>query len=263
MRIIDLTVPLENQALSEPFFGQEFESPPRIQYYSHEYGTNLCQNVFGCPPTDLPNRLGHAVEVVHSIVHAATHCDAPWHYSPVTEGGKMRSMTIDEVPLDWFYGPAVILDFTHKGPAESITDKDVATALKKIKYQVKRNDIVLFRTDGYKLWGKQAYLTHFPGIVKSAAKYLIKRGVRVMGVDAYNFDMPFATQKRLYQETGDPSHIEPCHMSLGFEHNYLHIEKLANLDKIPKPFGFTFCAFPVNIKGASGAWCRAVAFVED
>src|SRR5215207_8133105 len=261
--LIDLTTPLENRALSEPTFAPEFESAPRIEYFSHARGAEECESLFGCSRDELPNGLGWSVEVVHAIVHTATHCDSPWHYSPVTDGGKTRSMTIDEVPLDWYYGPGVILDMTHKGPEEPIEPDDVQQALDKIDYEVEQNDIVLFRTDGYKLWGKQAYLTHFPGMTKAGAEYLVDRGVRVMGVDAYNFDMPFATQKRPYEETGDASVIEPCHMALGFERNYAHIEKLANLDKVPRPYGFTFSALPIKIKGASGAWCRAVAILDD
>jgi kynurenine formamidase len=75
--------------------------------------------------------------------------------------------------------------------------------------------------------------------------------------------MGVVTQKRLNGETGDASVIEPCHMALGFERNYAHIEKLANLDKVPRPHGFTFSALPIKITGASGAWCRAVAILDD
>jgi kynurenine formamidase len=261
--LIDLSTPLENEALSEPTFAPEFESPPRIDYFSHERGAEECETLFGCKREELPNGLGWAVEVVHAIVHTATHCDAPWHYSPTTENGTQRSMTIDEVPLDWYYGDGVILDVSHLEPEAPILPEHVDEALKKIDYEVKENDIVLFRTDGYKLWGKQAYLTHFPGMTKAAAEHLLDQGVRVMGVDAYNFDMPFATQKRLYEEHGDASYLEPCHMALGSERNYAHIEKLANLDKVPRPHGFTFSALPVKITGASGAWCRAVAILDD
>lgn len=91
--LIDLTTPLENGALSEPTFAPEFESPPRIEYYTHERGAEECESLFGCKKEELPNGLGWSVEVVHAIVHTATHCDAPWHYSPVTEKGAVRSMT--------------------------------------------------------------------------------------------------------------------------------------------------------------------------
>jgi kynurenine formamidase len=172
-------------------------------------------------------------------------------------------MTIDEVPLDWYFGPGVILDFSHKKAEEPILASDVMAALRKINYQVKPNDIVLFRTDAYKLWPTAAYQTDFPGITKEAAVCLIEQGVRVMGVDAYNFDMPFPAQRRMYQETGDPSVIEPCHWELGYERNYCHIEKLANLDKVPRHYGFTVSALPVKVQGASAGWCRAVAIIEE
>ena len=146
--LIDLTTPLENRALSEPTFAPEFESPPRIEYFSHARGAEECESLFGCSRDELPNGLGWSVEVVHAIVHTATHCDSPRHYSPVTDGGKTRSMTIDEVPLDWYYGPGVILDMTHKGSEEPMEPDDVQQALDKIDYEVKENDIVLFRTDG-------------------------------------------------------------------------------------------------------------------
>jgi cyclase len=40
---------------------------------------------------------------------------------------------------------------------------------------------------------------------------------------------------------------------------YGRIEKLANLDLLPRPHGFHVSCLPVNIKGAGAGWCRAVA----
>lgn len=39
----------------------------------------------------------------------------------------------------------------------------------------------------------------------------------------------------------------------GIEKEYCQIEKLVNLDKIPKPYDFKVAAFPVKIRGTSGA----------
>lgn len=260
-RLIDLSVSIEHMAAGEPFIPNR--SPPTIEYLEHAATVPFIETFFDVKLEDLPRKHGWASEVLRISTHTGTHCDAPYHYSPTTEGGTIPSMKIDEVPLDWYYGDGVILDFTHKKKEEAILAVDVALALKKIDYTVKQHDIVLFRTDADKLWPTAAYLTDFPGVTKEAAEYLIDRGVRVMGVDAYNFDMPFAAQKRLYAETGDNKHLEPCHWALGFERNYAHIEKLANLDKVPVPFGFTFAAFPVKIKAASAGWCRAVAIIND
>ncbi len=44
---------------------------------------------------------------------------------------------------------------------------------------------------------------------------------------------------------------------------YLQIEKLANLDALPKPFGFKVAVFPVKFAGGSAGWTRAVAILED
>ncbi len=45
------------------------------------------------------------------------------------------------------------------------------------------------------------------------------------------------------------------------EREYCQIEKLANLDQIPRPFGFKVSCLPIKIQGGSGGWCRTVAFV--
>ncbi|HEY7678165.1 MAG TPA: cyclase family protein, partial [Candidatus Methylomirabilis sp.] len=41
-----------------------------------------------------------------------------------------------------------------------------------------------------------------------------------------------------------------------------HAEKLTNLDKLP-PHGFKVALFPIKVKKASGAWIRAVAFLDE
>ncbi|RMF32968.1 MAG: cyclase family protein, partial [Alphaproteobacteria bacterium] len=43
---------------------------------------------------------------------------------------------------------------------------------------------------------------------------------------------------------------------------YCHMEKLANLDKLPAT-GFEICCFPFKIKRASAGFVRAVAIFED
>ena len=55
--------------------------------------------------------------------------------------------------------------------------------------------------------------------------------------------------------------ILPAHM-VGREKEYCHIEKMANLDLIPRPDGFLVCCFPVKVERGSAGWVRAVALVE-
>ena len=261
MKLIDLSLPLEHNSISEPnTFGDKFGSPAQITYFSHQQGAELYLNTFGCTYDDLPDGLGNGVEVVHGLTHNSTHLDAPWHFAPMSEGKKAK--TIDEIPLEWCYSDCVILDMRHKKPDELILAKDVEEALNKTGYKIKPMDMVFFQTGADKLWGRPEYQTNYPGMTREAAEWLIDGGVKIMGVDAYNFDLPFPTQKRIFQETGDKTVIEPCHY-LGRDREYLHIEKLANLDKVPTPFGFKVACFPIKIKNGSAGWVRVVAFIED
>ena len=89
-----------------------------------------------------------AHERVSLSSHGGTHVDAPLHYGPLCEGKPSKS--IEQVPLDWCYGPGVVIDCSHKKPAEFITKDDLIAALGKIPHKLKPNEIVLLRTDASK-----------------------------------------------------------------------------------------------------------------
>ncbi len=80
-------------------------NPPRLRYITHEEGAELWEHLFGIPPDALPSGLGFAGETVELYTHAGTHLDAPWHYSPVSEGEPAQK--IDQTPLSRCVGPAV------------------------------------------------------------------------------------------------------------------------------------------------------------
>ena len=83
-----------------------------------------------------------------------------------------------------------------------------------------------------------------------------------MGIDAWGWDRPFWALKEEFQRTGDKSILWEGHRA-GIEKEYCHIEKLANLDKLPRPFGFEVACFPVKLTGGSAGWCRAVAIIRE
>jgi kynurenine formamidase len=99
------------------------------------------------------------------------------------------------------------------------------------------------------------------GMGREATLWLLDRGVRVVGTDAWSWDPPLPLVAEEYQKTGNASIIWEGHFA-GIEKGYCHIEKLTGLDRLP-PYGFTFFCFPVKIKGASAGWIRAVALLEE
>jgi kynurenine formamidase len=264
VQLIDLSVPITPQT-AEP-------QPPEIQYIDHRHAatelaaiaTHLMrrQNPSGTATITedaFRDGLGLANENLHLDSHAGTHIDAPWHFGPLT--GDQPAKTIDQVPLDWCFGPGVVLDLRHKRAGELITPEDLEKALAVIGYAIQPRDIVLLMTGADKRFGCSDYFSAHPGMGKDATLWLLDRGVRVIGIDGWGFDRPADAMLRDYLQTGDTASLLPAHM-VGRDREYCHIEKLANLDKIPTPFGFWVSCFPVKIERGSAGWIRAVALVD-
>ena len=231
--------------------------PVRIRYFSHREGAEQMGAIFGLEPDDLPNKTGWAGEEVNLITHAGTHMDAPWHYGPVSQNERAR--TIDEVPLEWCYGPGVVLDFRDKEEGTEITVDDLKSALEKIDYQLRQGDIVLLQTGASHWWGSESYPERGVGLGREPTLWLVEQGIRVIGTDSWGLDRPFTYMRREFQETADISSIWPSHYA-GREKEYCQLEKLTNLDLLPR-HGFTVMCFPIKITKASAGWSRVVAIV--
>ena len=93
-----------------------------------------------------------------------------------------------------------------------------------------------------------------------ATAWILDQGIRCIGIDAWGLDRPAAKMGESYR-AGDRHALWPSHL-YGRKKEYLQIEKLANLDRLPAPVGFTVCAFPCKFEGCSAGWTRAVAIVE-
>jgi len=255
-QLIDLSVTLQNRPGIQYGHGD-----PEITYMSHEESARERAEVYGLKPDDFNIRGGRyaAVERVSIGTHDTTHLDAPWHFGPTSEGKPAKK--IDEVPLEWCYGDGVLLDFHHKKAGESISAGEVSGALDKIGYRLKPGDIVLIRTDAYKHYGESGYANIHPGMNRESTLWLIEHGIKTMGIDAWGWDRPHKVMADELK-AGNKEQFWEAHY-LGMEREYVHLERLANLDKIPRPFGFKVAAFPIKIAGASGSWVRAVAIIED
>ena len=250
-RIIDLSLPHQNFA-SEPY-------PPTITHTDHEEGARRLAKLANVDPGDFKDGIGLASDQISGSTHSGTHVDAPWHYGPVCGGA--RAKTIDEVPLAWCYGDGVLLDMRHKAPGAEITPDDIKTALANIKYTLKPGDIVLLHTGADTFWNTTSYMASQPGLGRAGTAYLLDCGVRMIGIDAWGIDRAAPAMAEAYR-TGDKAALWPAHF-YGREREYLHLEKLANLDQLPRPTGFKVCAFPVKFEKCSAGWTRAVAIIEE
>lgn len=254
--IVDISMPLENDVISDPP-GYE----PKITYLNHQQTAGDITAFFpGLEPQQLPNGEGWAIEKIELTTHCGTHLDAPYHFHSTMNKGQ-RAITIDEVPLDWCFKPGVKLDFTARADGDVITAKDVEEELLRIGHDLQPLDIVVVNTAAGAAHGSDHYVSTGCGMGREATLYLLERGVRITGTDAWSWDAPFVHTKSKFEESGDASLIWEGHRA-GMEIGYCHLEKLHNLESLPAK-GFSIACFPVKIRGASAGWTRAVAIMEQ
>jgi kynurenine formamidase len=253
--IIDLSVTLDNNPNTDP-------PPllPKIDYMDHQQGWPEMGAMFpGLTKEQMPGDEAWAAERLDITTHSGTHMDAPWHYASTTDGGK-PAYGIDELPLEWCFQPGVKLDFRHLPDGYLVTAEDVEAELKRINHELQPLDIVVVNTRAGELFGQPGYLDAGVGMGREATMYLLERGVKVVGTDAWSWDAPFKYTRERFAESGDASIIWEGHKA-GRDIGYGQMEKLSNLEGLPST-GFLVNCFPYKIKHASAGFCRAVALIE-
>jgi kynurenine formamidase len=155
----------------------------------------------------------------------------------------------------------VKLDFRHFADGYVVTAADVEAELKRIGHTIKPLEIVVVNTRAGSRYGHDDFVSSGCGMGYEATMYLLERGVRLTGTDAWSWDAPFVHTAQKYGETKDASLIWEGHKA-GRDIGYCHIEKLHNLEALPAD-GFFISCFPHKIRGASAGWTRAVAIFDD
>ena len=259
-RFIDLSIYLENDVLSDPP-----PLAPKITYASHrDTVQEFSQMLPGTTAADWPDGEAAAAEWVTLTTHSGTHLDAPWHFHSTMDakaGGSRPSLTIDEVPLEWCFQPGVKLDFRAFPDGYVATAADVERELQRIGCTLRPLNIVVVNTRAGARYGHGDYVSAGCGMGYEATMYLLERGVRVTGTDAWSWDAPFSYTAKRFAATGDRSLLWEGHKA-GRDIGYCHLEKMHNLEALP-PHGFMLSCFPHKVRRASAGWTRAVAILDE
>jgi kynurenine formamidase len=225
-----------------------------LEFEDHAAGAATIEAMLGVPPRLLRDGEGWAVETFLRFgTHNSTHVDAPYHYN--SHIGGRPAQTIDELPLEWFFAPGVVLDATAKADGDAVTVADVEAELERIGHRLEPLDVVLVHTGRDAFYGELDYIARGPGVTAEATRWLFDRGVRVMGIDAWGWDRPLHLQAAEALERDEPGVFWAAHQA---DLPYAQIERLAGLDELPAT-GFRVCCFPLRIVGASAAPARVVA----
>jgi kynurenine formamidase len=168
---------------------------------------------------------------------SGTHVDAPFHFD---DDGKR----IDELPLNLFVGPAVILDCGDLKGRQEITIESLGEQLS----AVQSGDIVLFKTRWSQFYGTDEYFNN-PYLNAGLVEHLLSIGVMTFGLDAINID---ETPDEEHEGVGFPAH------HLIAKAGGVICENLTNLEAIDfeRPI---VSLLPMKFIGIDGAPVRAVA----
>jgi arylformamidase len=108
------------------------------------------------------------MSMLEIISHTGTHIDSPLHF---IEGGS----TISDMPLDAAIGPARVI---------AIRDRESIKAAELKKHNIKKGERVLFKTRNSPAgYAAEKFNEDYCYLHESAAEYLAKVGVRLVGID--------------------------------------------------------------------------------
>jgi arylformamidase len=214
-KLIDLSHPLEHGQLNFPF-------DPKISVVVHNTVASI----------------GYNMTQISMATHQGTHLDVPFHFY---DDGK----TIDQMPLDRFYGPACLIDLAPGTflPARTPITLDM---LRPHAAKFQPGAKLIYRTGWDRTFGTPECFSDFPTLTLEAARWIAERKIGLLGMDT-------PTPSTEWKEV----HLALLHKDV----EIVIVEGLTNLDKLPERF--TFAGFSLNIKGRDGSPIRAVAIVED
>ncbi|MDA0567342.1 cyclase family protein [Streptomonospora sp. S1-112] len=180
---------------------------------------------------------GYTSTRVHMGSHNGTHADAPFHF--LADGPRL-----EELPLELFVCPAVVVDVTGRPDRSPITAADLAPWAARLG----PGTAVLVRTGWAAHYGTDRYFDH-PYLDGSAARLLTGAGVRTVGLDAPS---PDPTPR-----PGDPEPDWAAHLAVLGAGGTV-VENLCRLEEVnfADPL---FCALPIRLASGDGAPVRAVA----
>ncbi len=261
MKLYDLSQPLNAECSSWPFY-----PPFEAKYFKRksEHGVNA--------------------QYIMSSNHMGTHLDAPKHF--VTSG-----KTIDQLPLEWLYGPGVIVDLS-----DMLDDLDIFTPedIEK-RVEVREGDILIIHTGWHKYsflaptGDEERYILRHPGPHYSLCQWLLDKKIKLWGVDMISTDHPMNLPIGRFLGAGGLNQWQKvrgiCEEKFGadqidelfpdsayqlthnalFPHDCVHVENMGGQIGAPELQNrrLTIGCFPWLFKGGEAAFCRAVAFVED
>lgn len=210
---------------------------------------------------------GFANERIVMSGHSSTHIDALGHFSRGgrVHGGREASeiesdrglLALDAAALDPIWSRGLLLDVArHRGvdsmaPGEPVDGEELAVVADQDGLAIEPGDAVLVRTGWARHWDDTQVFSGeaggWPGPDDDGARWLIERGVRIVGSDTPAFE-------------AIPYRGDSVHAMLLVDHGIPIVENL-DLEELGanRVLEFLFVGLPLRLAGATGSPLRPVA----
>ena len=226
MSLIDLSAPIEpsRRRSCRSRCGTE------IEYADHAAGAQQIEALFGVPARLLRDGEGWAAR--RSRASARTTPPTSTRRGTTTRPIRGEpAKRIDELPLEWFFARACVLDMTDRGDGEAITAADVEAELARDRPRARSRSTSSSCTPAATSSTTELdYIARGPGVTAEATRWLYERGVRVMGIDAWGWDRRFTCRRPRRSSATSPGssgrRTRPTSQ-------YSQIERLVNLGALP------------------------------
>jgi arylformamidase len=204
-RIYDISTPVRNGGVVYP-------GNPEIQIQSQQAiasgaGANVSSVAFGS--------------------HTGTHVDAVKHFF---DAGQ----TVDQIPLERFIGPALLLAFPDDLMSVGAADLD--------RQDIGGHTRVLLRTRNSSFLDGSEFVKDYTYLAPDGADYLVSRGVELVGIDYFSIEQFHSGHHR-------------THRAL-LERGVVIVEGLALSE--PAAGAYQLICLPLRLAGLDGAPARAV-----
>lgn len=207
----------------------------------------------GCTPLHRSKKVDYDTScLVYDYQYTAgigTHIDAPLHFIK-------NARAIHDYEIEELIAPACVIDVCEQSleNPDYLISRDDILKWEKQHGVIEEKNIVLTRTGWSQFWSDPAKYQnkdaegkmHFPGYSAEAAKLLVDRKVKGVGIDTLSLDSGLAKNF--------PAH----HVFLGAD--LFLIENLNNLDRLPAKESMVFC-LPIKIRGGAEAPARIFAWI--
>jgi arylformamidase len=204
-RIYDISTPVRNGGVVYPG-NPEIQIQPQ-QAIASGAGANVSSVAFGS--------------------HTGTHVDAVKHFF---DAGQ----TVDQIPLERFIGPALLLAFPDDLMSVGAADLD--------RQDIGGHTRVLLRTRNSSFLDGSEFVKDYTYLAPDGADYLVSRGVELVGIDYFSIEQFHSGHHR-------------THRAL-LERGVVIVEGLALSE--PAAGAYQLICLPLRLAGLDGAPARAV-----